>query len=258
MYLTWLNSNSWLIEIGGKRILLDPWLVGPLVFGNMDWFFKGVCHSARQIPEQIDLLLLSQGLPDHAHPLTLQQLDRSIPVVASPNAAKVVRSLGYTEVTALAHGEEFTLDEHVKIRALPGSAIGPMLVENGYWLQELVSGTTLYYEPHGYHAPVLKDLAPIDVTIAPIVDLALPVVGPIIRGTKNALELAEWVRPQVMLPTADGGDVVYEGLLAAGLRSLGSIESFRAMLADKELSAQVIEPKPGDRIEIKLQQRVLG
>ena len=32
MYLTWLDSNSWLIEMGGKRVLLDPWLVGSLIF----------------------------------------------------------------------------------------------------------------------------------------------------------------------------------------------------------------------------------
>ena len=35
MHLTWLDSNSWLIEMGGQRILLDPWLSGPLVFGNL-------------------------------------------------------------------------------------------------------------------------------------------------------------------------------------------------------------------------------
>ncbi|MGD1912253.1 MAG: MBL fold metallo-hydrolase, partial [Rivularia sp. (in: cyanobacteria)] len=28
MYLTYLDSNSWLLEIGGQNILIDPWLVG--------------------------------------------------------------------------------------------------------------------------------------------------------------------------------------------------------------------------------------
>jgi len=40
MYLTWLDSNSWLIELAGKRILLDPWLVGDLTFGNLTWLFR--------------------------------------------------------------------------------------------------------------------------------------------------------------------------------------------------------------------------
>jgi L-ascorbate metabolism protein UlaG (beta-lactamase superfamily) len=37
MNLTYFDSNSWLIEIDGKRILLDPWLVGDLTFGSLTW-----------------------------------------------------------------------------------------------------------------------------------------------------------------------------------------------------------------------------
>ena len=81
MYLTWLDSNSWLIEFAEHRILLDPWLVGPLVFGNLDWFFKAERQTPCPIPEHIDLILLSQGLADHAHPATLKQLDHKISVV---------------------------------------------------------------------------------------------------------------------------------------------------------------------------------
>ncbi|MBC6476050.1 MAG: MBL fold metallo-hydrolase [Hormoscilla sp. GM102CHS1] len=53
-----------LIELGDKRILLDPWLVGDLVFGNLTWFFKGSRPQPRPIPENIDLIILSQGLED--------------------------------------------------------------------------------------------------------------------------------------------------------------------------------------------------
>jgi L-ascorbate metabolism protein UlaG (beta-lactamase superfamily) len=258
MYLTWFDSNSWLIELGGKRILIDPWLVSSLIFGNLDWLFKGTRRSDRQIPENIDLIVLSQGLEDHAHPPTLKQLDRAIPVVGSPNAAKVVQELGYTEVTALNHGETFTLDNRVEIKATPGSPIGPTLVENGYLIKEITSGSTLYYEPHGYHSPSIKEAAPIDVVITPIVDLALPLIGPIIKGSKSALEVAQWLEPQVMVPTAAAGDVEYEGLLVYVLRSLGSIEQFRSKLQENKLSIQVLEPKPGDRIELELKPRTLA
>ncbi|NJL83206.1 MAG: MBL fold metallo-hydrolase, partial [Chloroflexaceae bacterium] len=67
MYLTYFDSNSWLIEIADQRILLDPWLVGSLTFGNMAWLFKGEKRTSRPLPEKIDLILLSQGLEDHAH-----------------------------------------------------------------------------------------------------------------------------------------------------------------------------------------------
>lgn len=253
MYLTWLDSNSWLIELAGKRILLDPWLVGSLTFGNLNWLFKGYRQQERSIPDAIDLILLSQGLEDHAHPETLQRLDKSIPVVGSPSAAKVARAIGFTQVTALKHGETFTLDQQVKIQATPGSPLGPTVQENGYVLRALESGVTLYYEPHGYHDASLKEFAPIDVVITPLIDLALPLVGSIIKGTDSALALAKQVKPQVMLPTAAGGDVTFEGLLMSVLKAVGTAEDFRTKLAQANLTTQVLEPKPGDRVEIPVQ-----
>jgi L-ascorbate metabolism protein UlaG (beta-lactamase superfamily) len=252
MYLTWLDSNSWLIEMGEQRILLDPWLVGPLVFGNLPWLFKGDRPTPRPIPDHIDLILLSQGLEDHAHPATLQQLDRTIPVVASPNAAKVAQGLGYTDVKALAHGDSMTFADRVRIEATPGSPIGPMLVENGYLLTDIAQATTLYYEPHGHHAASLKQAAPVNVVITPLIDLEIPLLGALIKGRKSALQLAEWLKPQVMIPTAAGGDVVFEGLLQSVLRTQGSIEEFRNALAPKQLVTKVIEPTPGDRFELTL------
>lgn len=250
MYLTWLDNNSWLLEISNQRILLDPWLVGPLVFGNLPWLIKGEHSSPRPIPENIDLILLSQGLEDHAHPQTLKQLDKNIPVVGSPNAAKVVRELGYTQVTALEHGKTYTFANQLEIKAVPGSPVGPTLVENGYLLKELATQHTLYYEPHGFHSPELKEVAPIDVVITPVIDLTLPLVGPIIRGTETALKLAEWVKPQVMLPTAAGGEVKFEGLLTSVISAVGSVEDFRSMLARHNLSTRVLNPQPGQRFEV--------
>ncbi|NET37913.1 MAG: MBL fold metallo-hydrolase [Cyanothece sp. SIO1E1] len=170
MHLTWLDSNTWLLEISGQKIIIDPWLIGPLVFGNLPWFFRGERPQPRPIPQNIDLILLSQGLVDHAHPETLQQMDRNIPVVGSTSAAKVVQELGYTQVMSLAHGETFTLNQAVEIKAVPGSPVGPGVVENGYVLKHLRQGATVYYEPHGFHSPTLKEMAPIDVVITPIID----------------------------------------------------------------------------------------
>jgi len=248
MHLTWLDSNSWLIEMGGKRVLLDPWLVGPLVFGNLNWLFKGERTSPRAIPDSIDLILLSQGLEDHAHPATLQQLDRQIPVVASPNAAKVVQGLGYTQVTTLAHGET-TAVGNLEIRATPGSPIGPLLTENGYLLKDSTTSTKLYYEPHGYHSPSIKEFAPVDVVITPVVSLEIPLLGPVIQGKKTVLEVVQWLQPKVLLPTAAGGDVGFEGILQSLLRASGSIEELRSLLTQHQLSTQVVDLKPGERYE---------
>lgn len=254
MRLTYFGANSWLLELGAQRILIDPWLVGSLVFGNLDWLFKGKRRQPlSKLPENINLILLSQGLEDHAHRPTLQQLDRSIPVVASPNAAKVVQSLGYQQVTALSPGQIDTFADQVEIRALPGAPIG-LTIENGYLLKDLHSNVTLYYEPHGFPPAELKALAPVDVVISPLVSLVLPLVGPIIKGDATAPEIVQWVHPQVFLPTAVGGDIEYEGLLDSLIRSKGSGEKLRSRLAQEGYSTRVIEPKPREPFEVPLER----
>lgn len=252
MHLTYFDSNSWLIEINQTRILLDPWLVGDLTFSGATWLFKGTKNQPRPIPENIDLILLSQGLEDHAHPPTLKALDKNIPVVASPNGAKVVRELGYTSVTVLDHGEEFTLDEKVKLTAVPGSPIGVNLVENGYILEDLTSGKTLYYEPHGYHSDKIKTHESIDVVITPIINLKLPLLGAVIKGQKTALELCEALKPQVIISTAAGGDINFEGFITSILKAEGSVEEFSNLLKSKNLATKAIDPKSGENIELSL------
>jgi L-ascorbate metabolism protein UlaG (beta-lactamase superfamily) len=252
MNLTWFDSNSWLIEMGGARILLDPWLVGNLMFGNTPWFFKASHRQPITIPDNISFVLLSQGLPDHAHIETLKQLDRSIPVVGSPNAAKVAQSLGFQAITALAHTETFIWNQVLEVQAFPGSLVGPNLVENAYILTDLQAKTKLYYEPHGNHSPTVKAAAPVDVVIAPLVNLKLPLVGAFIQGGDRALQLIQWLQPQVVLPTTTDGDIEYEGFLNKLIAAEGTLEEFGDRLHQILPNTQVLAPKPKQRISISL------
>ncbi len=241
MKLTWLDSNSWLIELAGKQILLDPWLVGNLSFGNLPWLFQGTKTIDRPIPQNIDLILLSQGLPDHAHLPTLEVLDRSIPVVASPSAAKIVKELGYHHVRALAPGESYTFAE-IEIKAVPGSPVGPGAIENGYIVRD--SAMSLYYEPHGYHSPSLAQEGKIDAIITPLIDLKLPLLGAVIKGQASALAVCELLQPKFIIPTAAGGDVKFEGILMSLLKAEGSIADFQVLLNSKSIKTEPIDPQP--------------
>lgn len=252
MQLTYFDSNSWLIELDGKRILLDPWLVGDLTFNHTAWLFKSSKNQQHPIPENIDLILLSQGLEDHAHPPTLKELDKSIPVVASPNGAKVAQELGYRTVTSLEHGKVYTLGDRVEIKALPGSPIGPTTIENGYLIEGLESNKTLYYEPHGYHSKEIKTANSVDVIVTPLISLKLPLVGAVIKGQQAALELCQRLKPQVILATAAGGDVNNEGLVISLLKAEGSVEHFSRLLQQNNLSTLAIDPQSGESIELSL------
>lgn len=249
MKLTWLDSNSWLIETAGKRILLDPWLVGPLMFGNAPWFFKAERRSPQAIPDQIDLILLSQGLEDHAHPETLKAMDRSIPVIGSAGAAKVAQQLGFSKVTALDHGQTLQIDD-LEIMGVKGAPTGPTTLENGYIVRD--GANSFYYEPHGYHDPELAKVTPVDVVITPILNLQLPVLGAIIKGQANALQAAQWLKPRLILPTAGDGDLSYTGFLVKLLKVEGSATTLRSLLVKNQLDAQVYEPKPQEVIDLSV------
>ncbi len=82
-------------------------------------------------------------------------------------------------------------------------------------------------------------------------------MGPIIKGNESALEVAQWLQPQVMLPTAAGGDVDFQGLLISFLKAEGSVEETKSLLAKNNLATKVIEPQPGESFEIQLEQRPL-
>ncbi|MGF1457808.1 MAG: MBL fold metallo-hydrolase [Leptolyngbyaceae cyanobacterium] len=256
MFATWLDNNSWLWEIANQKILVDPWLIGTLTFSNTSWFFEGKKIESQPIPTDIDFLLLSQGLEDHAHPATLQALNKSIPVVGSPNAAQVVRKFGFTDITVLHHGESIVRSD-ITIKAVAGAPIGPTLTENGYIVHDTATGLKLFYEPHGYHPPALKDEAPIDVVLTPMENLSLPLAGNIIRGLASASELANWLKPQVMLPTTHAQETKYSGLLTSIIGASGGPQQVRQQVTNEKASITVLEPKVGERIALDIQpQRI--
>lgn len=256
--LTWLDVNSWHFNLAGRSLLVDPWLVGDLVFGNAGWLIRGVRPQSVPIPTQVDLVLLSQGLADHAHPETLAVLDKSIPVVASVAGAKVAQEKGFTDVTPLSPGQSYRLDEDVLIEALPGAPIGPLTQENAYIVTVLGTGLRVYYEPHGYPAADLDNYPPVDVAITPLVSLTLPILGPVIRGGDGALELAQKSHPQWLLPTADGGDVIYEGLLAKFLTASGGVDVVRSQLANANLPTEVKALRPMETLSLDLKPQAIA
>lgn len=113
---------------------------------------------------------IAQGLDDHTHRPTLEKLSRDIPVVAAPSAAKIATALGFRLVFSLAHNEAVTLD-NVRFRATAGGLVGPpwSTRENGFVVEDMVSGLSIYYEPHvDFVESSVKSAAPeVDVVISP-------------------------------------------------------------------------------------------
>lgn len=212
---TYFGSNSWLLEVADLRVLVDPWLVDALVFPPGPWLLKGELPEPWPIPEQIDLLLLTQGLADHAHPATLAVLPKDVPVVGSSAAAKVAEGMGFKDVIGLRPGDTHS-HYQLNIQATAGARVP--LVENGYLL-DWADGS-LYLEPHGVLDPALAK-RPVDTVITPVIDLGLPLAGNFITGASVLPKLIDQFEPQQVLASTTGGDVRFSGLISRFLSADG-------------------------------------
>ncbi|MFM7087117.1 MAG: MBL fold metallo-hydrolase [Cyanobium sp.] len=249
---TYAGANGWLLEFQDPastdpslRVLVDPWLQGPLVFPPGPWLLKGELPQPLPVPEPIDLLLLTQGLDDHCHPASLALLPRTLPVVGSASAAARVQRLGFQHITALKPGQSHRHGS-LTITATAGAPVPQ--VENGYLLDH--PGGSLYLEPHGFLA---ADLAPrrVDAVITPVIDIALPLLGPFVCGRRVLPQLLERFQPSTVLASTTGGDVRFDGLLAGLLRPQGSLAEATALLRSAGLpQTQLIDPQPGVSYEL--------
>jgi len=244
MRATYFGANGWQLGFPDLNVLLDPWLVGSLCFGNSSWFFESRLPQDWPIPPAVDLVLLTQGLPDHAHPPTLRKLERSIPVVGSAAAAQVALALGFTQVTTLAPGQshQYTSGAGVPltITATAGAAVPGQ--ENGFLLQH--SDGNLYVEPHGFLDPAMPPRK-LDAVITPVVDLGLPLVGAFVRGQTVLPQLLERFQPRWVLASTAGGQTRNSGLLPRLLWTRGSIATATALVNSRFPETQLLDPEPG-------------
>jgi len=239
---TYYGANGWLLEFDELRILIDPWLNGDLTFPPGDWLIKGELAREINAPKDIDLLLLTQGQPDHSHPPTLSKIKKSIPVVASEAASKVVKSLNFDKINTLNPGETFTYKD-LKIEATSGASV-PNL-ENGYIIEKNLD--SLYIEPHGY---LDKNIKPrnIDTIITPVIDFALPLGIKFIKGRTILPELLKLFNPTTVLASTTGGDITFTGIINNLIKVNGSLEDISMF---QGTNTTLINPIPLKQYQLK-------
>ena len=232
---TYYGANGWLLEFDKIRILIDPWLNGELTFPPGDWLIKGELSNELEAPENIDYLLLTQGQPDHSHPPTLNKINKSISVVASQSASKVVKRLGFNNIKTLNPGETFTYN-NLKIQATSGASV-PNL-ENGYIIEN--NSDSVYIEPHGFLDEKIKPRV-IDLVITPVIDFSLPFAGKFIKGKTVLPKLIKIFNPSTVLASTTGGDIRFTGIINKLIKEDGSVEDHRLF---KDINTNLINPKP--------------
>ncbi|QEY31366.1 MBL fold metallo-hydrolase [Synechococcus sp. RSCCF101] len=241
---TYFGANGWLLQFGPMRVLVDPWLVGSLRFPPGPWLLEGRLPRDWPIPADLDLLLLTQGLPDHCHEPTLDRLPRTCPVVGSAGAAARCRALGFEQVHALSPGEALEQGP-LRIDATEGAAVPNR--ENGYVLSH--EAGRVYLEPHGFMPAAVAGGA-VDLAITPVLDLGLPLAGAFIEGRQLLPRLLSTLRPRVVMASTTGGNVAFSGLISRLFWAKGSLSEAEALIAEQAPGCRFIDPEPGHAYSI--------
>lgn len=132
MRITLISHSCLLVELGGYRILTDPWMTQPLYWGRLFHRF-GLGMNICELPP-LDLIVASHGHDDHLDPATLRRLNSRIPVAVLRSAAPKVRALGFGDVRGMRAGDQFRLGNmtvHACVGRHPGGQVTYVLEAGG-------------------------------------------------------------------------------------------------------------------------------
>ena len=233
---TYLGSNGWFIKFKKVNLIIDPWLKGDLIFPPGEWFFKGSLRQEIEIDKNIDIILLTQGLPDHCHIPTLEMFRKDIPIICPRSASGILEKIGFSSIKTLKPTEK-TNQYHLYFEATAGAPVPQ--IENGYIVRD-DEDNSFYIEPHGYLDQSL-DKQDLDAVITPTKNLELPLVGSFVKGADVIPKLISKFNPKFILSSTVGGDAQYSGFL----NNFISVQEYK-----EELNCNLIDLKSMQSIMI--------
>ena len=204
---TYLGSNGWIVKFENLKIVIDPWLEGDLVFPLGEWFFKGTLEEPIPTPVNTNIILITQGLPDHCHIQSLNKFPKDTKVICPESAYNSVKNLGFQKISVVNPSQKIEL-EGLKIEATAGAPVPK--VENGYIIESKYG--SFYVEPHGFFDKKVR-ARKLDAVITPTKNLGLPLVGSFVKGADVVTELIEAFHPEYILSSTIGGDAKYSGVM---------------------------------------------
>lgn len=189
------EDSSWLWEIDGLKVMVDPWFSASQV--DLHPLFSEQFHVTDQPSikelEKPDYLFISHPFTDHCNKETLLQFDPAIPLIAKPS---ILRKIGsWKHFTQLLQLEDapFSLQRIQK-------GIFSDLVHEAYLIQN--DHCRMIYAPHGAK---IKRLPSAEILITTTTTYRLPfwLGGTINLGDQHALKMKDRCNAKWLITTHD-------------------------------------------------------
>ena len=146
----WFGHSSYLLQVGGKRFLVDPVLTSQFPMSLMFKAFKGTdIYSPNDMPS-IDYLVITHDHWDHLDYGTVTQLQSKVNKVVCPlGVGEYLEYWGYpaNRIIELDWDEDYTINADMTIHCLPSRHFsGRFLKENPtLWASFLIDGPKKVY-----------------------------------------------------------------------------------------------------------------
>jgi len=197
MKITKLNADSsWLWEINGLKVMVDPWFSESQV--DIHPRFSTQYHLDKQ-PEVFELprpdfIFISHPFTDHCDQETLVKFSSEIPVICLPEIKRKIQKWKHFKKFVSFHEAPFHLEKISRTGLLD-------LVHHAYFISDGIS--SICYAPHGTRKVVQKKEASVLITTTTTYELPFYLGGTVNLGLNKALRLADQLNVKTVISTHD-------------------------------------------------------
>ena len=188
--IRWLGHSAFVIEVGGYRFLVDPWITNPLSP------YRSVESFARDYPE-IDFVVVTHGHGDHVGEAEelLRRYRKARIVAIYELAEEIARKAGAVDRSVPAN-----IGGYIRLGPEIGAVLTPALHSSSTGSPTGVviigEGKSLY---HAGDTGVFGDMKLIHELYKPVVAM-LPIGGHFTMGVEEAVKAVELLKPSIAIP----------------------------------------------------------
>lgn len=241
-----LGQSTHLLQLGGVRVLTDPWFFDP-AFGALR--HPSPLPIAPQALGAIDVIVISHDHPDHADRRALDRLDKNATVIVGASSlVPVLRGLGYARVEYVPRERDLILGA-LKLTGVQAVHDVP---ETGYVLS--VGDTSVYFAGDTSADALFEAVAErwtLSLAILPIDGTRVRGEARMVMDPDEAAEATALLKPKrVMGAHADAtyGDPIAQHVLSE--RTERPNEAFRRSLKAHAPNVVCHVPGPGQLVSL--------